>query len=150
MQNFWNLKFLRTPTCIYSEVFHSNFNFDEYIYICIYVHMRMLTNYKCTVSVYVALQPHAYVHSNSSNVNNSHGDGSRYICCVVCAVLCCDVLCCDVLCNAVPCCAVLCCTALRCACTTLCCAVLCCAVLCCAVLCCSVLCCAALDCAVLC
>ena len=84
MQNFWNLKFLRTPTCIYSEVFHSNFNFDEYIYIYIYVHMRMLTNYKCTVSVYVALQPH----SNSSNVNYSH-DGSRYICCVVYAVLCC-------------------------------------------------------------
>ena len=25
--------------------------------------MRMLTNYKCTVSVYAALQPHAYVYT---------------------------------------------------------------------------------------
>ena len=50
----------------------------------------MLTNYKCTVSVYAALQPHAYVHSNSSNVNIRMA--TVHVIYAVLFVLCCAVL----------------------------------------------------------
>ena len=61
MQNFWNLKFLRTPAYVYTPKCFIVILTLMNTYIYIYVHMRMLTNYKCTVSVYAALQAHAYI-----------------------------------------------------------------------------------------